>query len=222
MNLYFLVEGKRTEKKVYRAWIGHAFPHLSEANTIEGVQSNHFFLLAGNGYPSYHQRILDALEDIVRHGTIDHFLICIDAEQDSVETKISQINEQISNGPAFPNCHVVVHDCCIETWFLGNRKMLARQPQSEPLRQFKRFYDVSVDDPERMGCSPEYEVRALFHQDYLKEMLRERGLSYTKPRPWAVTERYYFDALVERNAQTGHLRTFGRLITLWRAFGGAI
>ena len=73
-----------------------------------------------------------------------------------------------------------------------------------------------------MGCPPEYEFRAHFHFDYLKEMLRERGLSYTKPRPWAVTERYYFDALVERNAQTGHWRTFGRLINLWRAFGGAI
>ncbi len=222
MNLYFLVEGKRTEKKVYRAWIGHVFPHLSEAHTIEAVMSNHFLLLAGHGYPSYHQRILDALEDIVRHRSIDHFFICIDAEQDSVETKISQINEQISRGPAFPNFHVIVHDCCIETWFLGNRKMLARQPQSEQLRQFRRFYDVNVDDPEEMGYPPGYEFRAHFHLDYLKEMLGERKLSYTKSRPGAVTERYYFDALVERNTQTGHLRTFGRLINLWRAFGGAI
>lgn len=52
MNLYFLVEGRRTEKKVYRAWIHHVFPDLHEATTIEEVESNHFFLISGDGYPS--------------------------------------------------------------------------------------------------------------------------------------------------------------------------
>ncbi len=39
MNLYFLVEGRRTEKKIYGAWIHHVFPYLREAATIEEVKS---------------------------------------------------------------------------------------------------------------------------------------------------------------------------------------
>jgi len=65
MNLYFLVEGRRTEKKVYSAWIHHVFPHLRKAATIDEVESNHFFIISGNGYPSYYSRIPTALEDII-------------------------------------------------------------------------------------------------------------------------------------------------------------
>ncbi len=78
MNLYFLVEGRRTEKKVYRAWIHHVFPNLHEAATIEEVESNHFFLIHGGGYPSYCSRIPAALKDIIQHGLINHFFICVD------------------------------------------------------------------------------------------------------------------------------------------------
>ena len=46
MNLYFLVEGRRTEKKVYGAWIHYVFPHLRKAATIEEVESNHFFMIS--------------------------------------------------------------------------------------------------------------------------------------------------------------------------------
>ena len=222
MNLYFLVEGRRTEKKVYRAWIHHVFPDLREAATIEEVESNHFFLIHGGGYPLYCSRIPAALEDIVRHGVIDGFSICIDAEGYSVESKMNEINKITSEASPFPNCHVIVHNCCMETWFLGYRKMLRRNPQREQLRAFKQFYDVSREDPEQMGCPPEYEFRAQFHVTYLKEMLRERGLSYTKSRPGCVTEKHYFNALVERNAQTGHLNSFRRLIKLWEVFGGVI
>jgi len=110
----------------------------------------------------------------------------------------------------------------METWFLGYSKMLRRNPQNEKLREFIRFYDVSRGDPEQMACPPEYEFRAQFHFAYLKEMLREREHIYTKSRPGCVTEKHYFNALVERNAQTGHLSFFGYLIELWKRFGGAI
>jgi len=45
--------------------------------------------------------------------------------------------------------------------------------------------------------------------------LREQGLRYTKSRPGCVAEKNYFDALVERNATTGHISSFGHLIELW-------
>lgn len=222
MNLYLLVEGQCTEKKVYCAWIEHVFPHLRQVQRIEDIKSNHFLILAGYGYPSYLQRIPTALVDIEGHGNIDHFLICVDAEEDTVEAKKHEIQQIIRLGPHFHSCHIIVHNCCMETWFLGNAKMLRRHPYSIRLRELISFHDVSSQDPEQMGTPPEHEIRAQFHEEYLKEMFREQGLIYNKSRPAVVTKSHYLTALVNRNMQTNHLQTFGDLIKLWRAFGGAI
>jgi len=222
VNLYLLVEGRRTEKKVYRTWIEHVFPHLRQVQRIEDIKSHHFLILAGYGYPSYLQRIPTALADIEAHGHIDHFLICVDAEEDTVEAKKNEIQEIIRLGPYFHSCHVIVHNCCMETWFLGNTKMRRRYPHSTRLRELIGFYDVSRQDPEQMGTPPKYEIRAQFHEEYLKEMFREQGLIYNKSRPAVVTESHYLKALVDRNTRTNHLQTFGHLIRLWRVFGGAV
>lgn len=222
MNLYFLVEGEQTERKVYRAWLGHIFPHLKEARTIEQVSSNCFFILAGYGQPGYRNRIGNAIDDIRRHGHIDHFFICLDAEENTVEEKVAEINQYIPNeNENSTNYHIVVHNCCIETWFLGNRKVLRRNPESSQLRAFKSFYDVGQADPELMDCHPDYVIKAQFHIEYLKEMLREQSLYYTKKFPGHVVDFPYLHELTERYIQTGHLQSFGRLVTLWQTIGGA-
>jgi len=64
MNFYFLIEGRCTEKKVYSAWLEYTFPHLQQVDKIEDIENNNFYMLAGNGYPSYKRRIIEALENI--------------------------------------------------------------------------------------------------------------------------------------------------------------
>ncbi len=62
-----------------------------------------------------------------------------------------------------------------------------------------------------------------FHEDYLKEMIREREqLHYTKKRPGCVAEKFYFEALIDRNRQTGHIPSFGSLIELFQGLDGSI
>lgn len=222
MNLYVLVEGRRTEKKVYRAWLGYVFPHLQEVERIEDIRQNNFYLLAGHGYPSYKQRIVEAFENINRQNNIDHFFVCVDTEEESIAEKKAEIEAVIPKEQDFRNCHIILQHCCIETWFLGHRKMLKRNPDTEALRKCKNFYDVSKADPENMECLPGYTYRAHFHLDYLKAMLHERGLSYTKTRPGVVLEQSYFEALIERTTSMDHIRTFGKLIELWAALGGKI
>jgi hypothetical protein len=222
MNLYFLVEGRRTERKVYRAWLGYIFPYLSEVDKIEDIKCNNFYMFTGYGYPSYKKRIIEALENINQLGTIDHFFICIDTEEQSIEAKRTEIMGIISDGKTFRNCHIILQNCCIETWFLGHQGMLKRNPTNEILRGFKKFYDVSIDDPENMEHPSDYEYRAHFHLDYLKKMLDERGLKYTKLNPGCVLERHYLDALIKRTTKKNHIQTFGSLIKLWKALGGVI
>lgn len=222
MNLYFLVEGRRTEKRVYRSWIVHVFPDLRRVDCIEDIEENTFFIISGNGYPSISARIEDSLRDIERHGNIDHFFVCVDAEEDDPDVKLARIEDIVIQGPTVSSYFVIIQNCCIETWFLGNRRIMRRNPQSSILRNWKEFYDVALNDPEKMECPPEYEFKVHFHEDYLKEMFRERGISYSKTRPGAVVQKYYVDELVTRYEQTGHLCSFGRLLQAWRLLGGRI
>lgn len=87
MNLYFLVEGKRTEPILYPKWITYTFPHLTLVRKIEEVISDSMFLFAAHGYPKILQLLGQALTDISNHYVknhiiIDHFFICLDADEE--------------------------------------------------------------------------------------------------------------------------------------------
>jgi hypothetical protein len=180
VNLYFLVEGDRTETKLYRHWIRHALPHLSEVDLAADLTGNRFYIISGGGYPSYVDRIRDSLLDLKDHPSVDHFFICIDSEELSYAEKLAEIVDELAraeHGTRVRDCnphfrsHLIVQHCCAETWFLGHRRMMTRNPTSPDLLRFQRFFDVRTSDPEGMECLPGYVTRASFHLAYLKAML---------------------------------------------------
>lgn len=231
MNLYFLVEGFQTEKRVYSSWIEQVFPTLNKAETLGDVRHNTYRLFSIEGNTDRVDNIQRALAEIERHnknaesegrGIFDHLFVCLDAEDAPLALKISQVENLIS-GRAVPTlCHPIVHNCCLETWFLGNKAMMKRRNlQNEQLKIWKEFYDVSTDCPELMGKPDDYRrSKAWFHHDYLKVMLKERNVNYSKKSPNEVRQKTYFQALIDRYESTGHLDSFGRLINLWRSIGG--
>ncbi len=179
-------------------------------------------MISGFGYPQLLKRVGEIITDIKTHGAIDHFFVCLDAEEEPPETRLRIVEQYIVGNPSKTPCHIIIHNCWIETWFLGNGPMMRRNPQSEKLRKWKAFYDVSRDCPEFMTAFASYRIRAQFHEDYLEERLLERGLRYSKKFPGPVQEEAYLRSLVERHEQTSHLQSFGRLLTLWRSLGGNI
>ncbi len=50
MNLYLLVEGRRTEARIYHSWIARLFPGVRLAERPEDVTENCFRLISGGGY----------------------------------------------------------------------------------------------------------------------------------------------------------------------------
>jgi len=225
VNLYFLVEGDRTETKLYRRWIGHALPHLSEVHLVSDLTSDRFYIISGGGYPSYVDRIRDSLLDLKEHPAVDDFFICIDSEELSYAEKLAEIVDELAraerstrvrDGNPHFRSHVIVQHCCAETWFLGHRTMMTRNGTSPDLLRFQRFFDVRTADPEGMGCLPGYVTRASFHLAYLKAMLIEKNprLHYTKRKPGEVLEAHYFDALRER-CTTGDLASLRVLLDTW-------
>jgi len=214
VNLYVLVEDSGSGKRVYKAWFKLLFPFHSEVDSVGEVTHNNYYLISGHGYPSYLDRIPKALSDIRDHGNIQHFIVCIDAEDSPRTEKLREIQEIAAACPQIASLHIVVHDCCLETWFLGHSEMMRRNPHSVRLCEYKRHYDVSRRDPELMNCIESSDVKAQFHYRYLKEMLSEQQLIYTKYSPGPVSQKPYFDALIQRYKTTNHIATFGEFIDI--------
>jgi len=209
MNLYFLVEGKRTESKVYPIWLSVLVPGLERVYDAFEIKNNQYYLFNGGGYPNILEDMVKAIREINDIEKYDYFVVCLDADDFSVEERVEEINNRIENENLSLKAQLVliVQNRCFETWFLGNSKVYSRNPTGEFL-EYSRFYDVSENDPELMGKVEDFEESvSKFHEKYLEKMLAERNIRYTKARPYAVCEPTYIEQLKRRVKDTSHLNT---------------
>lgn len=213
MNIYFLVEGNSTEKKIYPKWLEYLIPDLVRVQYYDQVKNNNYYLISGQGYPSILYDGLDnAVDKILEAPRYDYLVLCVDADEDSVEERIQYIRNFISNKNIYlgkTKVEIIVQNRCIETWLLGNKKMFdSRQPLDLPLASYVNYYDVSQHNPEEMG---KYDRRnhADFHYEYLREIFISKNTTYSKKNPKDAKERYYFEELQKRvREQSEDLKTF--------------
>lgn len=220
MNVYILVEGSRTEMQVYPAWLSIIAPNLIRVERVEEISNNNYFLFSGCGIPSIYKHISNAVADINKINAcgkikIDYLLVCLDTEQEDRKYILNRIEEQLQfddRGIADFQLRVFEQKVCMETWFLGNRKIFKKNPQDVVFQNLIRFYNVSVNDPEEManGNKERCTTKAQFHSCYLKAMLRERNVTYSKNDPSVVCTSTYLNELIGRCQSTEHLKTFCR------------
>lgn len=215
MNVYFLVEGRRTEKKIYPKWLSHLIPELTKVDFFDEVKEFNYKLFSGFGFPHLlHKHLKSSVEEVNESGNYDYFVICLDADEASVHEVISEVKnfmkkENISLIEK-TKLVIIVQNKTIESWLLGNPKIYKRNPtKSKYLKQLLVFYNVSLNDPELMLKESEFEGSiGDFHFMYLREYLLERNIAYTKEHPREVTQEYYLKELIRRNADTSHLSSF--------------
>jgi hypothetical protein len=219
MNLYFIVEGV-TESKVYPSWLSYLLPELERVKTAIKAQTNNYYLISAGGYPAIYDNVLEpSIEEINDSKKYNYLVICLDAEENSVDYMQQEVREKIQELAIAKQLYlentqlkVVIQNRCMETWFLGNSKIYSRQPQSPRLLDYTRYYDVSKECPELMG-KYESEVHAHFHEVYLKELFAAKNMQYSKTKPRDVQEKYYLEALQSRSQrQVNHLPTFQNFI----------
>ncbi|MBY0232710.1 MAG: hypothetical protein K2W96_25805 [Gemmataceae bacterium] len=220
MNLHLLVEGRRTEMRVYPRWLAHLLPHHSRVDFPDAVARNNYFLFSGEGYP----RLLDvtlpnAIADVNASGKYQYLIVCLDADEDSVEDRRDGAARHAAESkPSLDpgvTLKVIVQNRSMETWFLGNRRVFPRHSLGARFREMAAFHDTSILDPEAMGKPDDYATHADFHHDYLREMLAVRGLRYAKTSPGLVADPSYLDALIERTRdEPAHLATFQSFLAL--------
>ena len=229
MNLVVLVEGAQTEPQVYTAWIALRAPALRPVGAIADLTTSGYVLVSGGGYPRYERAIAGLLEDMDDWpGRVNEFWICVDSDDEPCEARRAEVEKavekhkrdrRLSTTNPLLRVRILIQHCCIETWFLGNDRLMASDPKPGPLADLKQFWDVSVADPEEMGTYRGYPTRANFHTAYLRAMLAEHRIRYTKSRPGVVLEPSYLEALEARCLRTGHVPSFRRLLDALAAVG---
>lgn len=213
MNIYFLVEGNSTERKIYPKWLEYLIPNLVRVEYHDQVENNNYYLISGKGYPNIlYEGLENAVDKIIETQKYNYLVICVDADEESVEERTQYIREFISNQKinlGETQVEIIVQNRCIETWLLGNRRIFdSRQPLELALSNYVNYYDVSQNDPEKMG---KYEMRnhADFHCEYLREVFRAKKTTYSKKNPNDAKENYYFEELQKRvREQPEDLKTF--------------
>ncbi|MDB9315843.1 hypothetical protein PN462_22215 [Spirulina sp. CS-785/01] len=132
MNLYFLVEGRSTETKLYPRWLQYLVPELTQVDNHDDVQKNNYYLVSGQGYPAILNYLSTAVEDITEVGVYNYLVICVDADEDSVKERKEEIRtfiEEQNFELGSTKVKIIIQNRCIESWLLGNRKIFdSRQP----------------------------------------------------------------------------------------------
>ncbi|MCI5119785.1 MAG: hypothetical protein D3908_01060, partial [Candidatus Electrothrix sp. AUS4] len=172
MNVYFLVEGK-TERKVYPKWLAYLAPQLNRVDFPSDALENNYYLISGGGFPSIlDNHLVDSAADVNASGKFDYFVLALDTDDVSAAEKKEEVEEFIiDHNVVFSNCKVVIlpQVVCMETWFLGNRRIYVRNPSSAEVSAFTGHYNTALDDPEKMK-QPEGYSGSIgdYHFHYLK------------------------------------------------------
>lgn len=217
MNLYFLVEGRSSEKKIYPAWLSYLLPKLNQVKNFDEVTENNYYLFSAEGYPDIKNNAFpNAIEDINNNGNYDYFIVCLDADESTVKEREQEILDVLQDKKIKldrAQLIIIIQNRCFETWFLGNRRIFKRNPQDSLLRDYINYYNVSEDDPELMGCYKTFNTHAQFHEAYLREMFKAKKIAYSKRNPGDVKKQFYLEQLQSRiHDCPEHLKTLRQFL----------
>lgn len=204
MNLYLLLEGKRTEAAIYPAWLASLdppFTRLRRVNEVSASARRSFFCFSANGYPSIiTSHLINAVKDVQSHPGYDWLVVCLDVDESTSAVRIAEVERNaraagIDESPV--RLFVVPQARCIESWLLGYRRLIGASPPPY-VAELRDFHDVRTACPEAMGHPRSWPLHAPFHFHYLREAFKARRMLYSKANPGDAATSAYFQALRSR------------------------
>lgn len=217
MNFYFLVEDEKSFLKVLPHWFKHmGFQYMRVAD-IQRVTDNTYILQSGHGVTQLITKALfDTIDTVLMNpGKIDKLIIILDAEELDVEKRKKEVFDQIYKNYEKDrlNFDIEVFVCnhCFETWLLGclNFYPITNVSEVSDFYKYYNHYDVTIRDPEDMIPPEECkETIGKYHFHYLHELLRFKGIRYTKKKPDIAFTKDYFTGIVKRIETTNQMRSF--------------
>ncbi len=220
MNIYVLVEGEKGSKKIYKNWISHVNPKLTNIDYPNEFDDNNYLIVAGFGHPQYLQRIDNAVLDANNIQAIDRLVIAVDSEDFEISEKYDEIENRIKQTGCRVEYRVVIQHFCIEAWLLGNETNFRRHSQDHDLKSFRKIFDIRYHDPELLPPLEENSWnRAQFAYHYLRAGIRDKygGMkSYTKSRPGFIVEKAYFNRVKDRCKKREQIKSFEGFINAFQ------
>lgn len=210
MNILFIVEGKRTEKMLYKKWIPYLYNSLDYVSSISELHENNFTIISGGGNPQYFERIKEIFRDIIELNNVNYVFICVDSEELSFSEKLQEMKDFIANDCPLIDCEIkiIVQNHCIETWLMGNKKINISTTSNKELQKYRDFHNVNILDPEYLVSIDDRTI-AQFTFNYFKLIIRDKGLSYSKNNVKYVGNQSYFNQLKKRFENDNHISSFG-------------
>jgi hypothetical protein len=215
MNIYLIVEGNIGEKAVYSSWIPFVNPSLNIKNNIQDVQQDDVFIISGGGYPNYYEIIENGIEDVKYTNLFDRIVIAIDSEEMSYIEKQNEITNFLINKNIPIDCRIIIQHFCLETWALGNRIIIPRNPKSVQIKIYRKIFDVLVNDPELLPrLDSENLNRSQFAEKYLRVILNDKykNLTYNKSNVKTLLNKKFFDRVTSRHLDTNHISSFANFL----------
>lgn len=217
MNLYFLVEGL-TELYIYPMWLEQLFPKLTQIKNACDVDKDNYFIFSGGGIPSILNEIGPAVDEMNEYKKFNYLIIVLDADELSINERkkeVLDVFEEEGINFDLSKVIVIVQNRCMETWFLGNSKFFPTNTETDEFLICKNFYDVSINDPEKMLMDNKVNgvtTIAQYHSYYLKKMFLERKQFYHKGssnRDYNIVGKgYYLNELLKRASESNQLESF--------------
>jgi hypothetical protein len=170
LNIYLVLEDKYG-KDVYSKWVKYINPSFVFVNDIRTVQENNIFTVSGMGYPYYFEMIEAAIEDINNNTIFDRLVIAVDSEDMTYNAKYLEIDSFIKTKTLNKCYKIIIQHFCLETWALGNRAIITRNPNTEKLREYQNYFNLLLNDPELL---PDYPMEELNRAQFA-----EKFISYT-------------------------------------------
>lgn len=219
MNLYLLLEGKRSEAALYPAWLAsldRPFARMMAVDEVAQSSGRSFYSFSANGYPSIvGTHLRNAVSDVSNYRGYDWLLVCLDVDESTAADRIEEVEriaDEAGLGRTPVRLFVVPQARCIESWLLGNPYLIGSAPPPY-LAELRDFYDVRRECPECMGRPRSWANHAQFHFHYAREAFKAKNIRYTKSNPGDAATPSYFSALrarTERDKES--LPTFRRFL----------
>lgn len=185
---------------------------------MDDLKENNFTIVSGGGYPNYFEIIEHAIADLNDFPNINRLVIAVDSEDFTYEEKVNEITDFLSDKNIKIPYFIIIQHFCLETWALGDKSIVKRQPQNKILKDYLKHFDVLNNDPELLTPMESRLNRAQTAEKYLRLLLNERyrNLTYKKSNPEALLHEKYFIALKNRLEETQHIRSFVNFLTAFK------
>ncbi len=245
MRLYVVTEGL-FESYLYPEWFKYLLPEYTNIKHIDDVNmyENCYYFISNKGYnacydqkgiPAVYNTIINGLKDIYNYDLFDMLVYLGDSENIPYDNPLYCINQRkniiydyIRNNAeiyvmelAKSKLKLIIQHNCIETWLLGNKKLIKQNINDTDLKVLIDMYNVRNNDPELMtmdyipdGKQDIFKTVPQFHKYYLRKIVNFATKAQVNTKNIKNSYTYfsgnsYLKALINRYKKDNHIKSFG-------------